>query len=79
LREENGIKLAVFSYLFLVSVQFSAYWLTGIGVLFAQALEMLSDVVVSVFLLLSMRIARRPADALHGLGFGWVENVAGLV
>jgi len=47
--------------------------------LLAQALEMLSDVLISTFLLLSAFWSRKPADEFHMFGHGRAQNVAALV
>lgn len=75
----RGIRIALLSYLVLVSLQLAAYVLTNIMVLLAQALEMLSDVLISLFLLLSVRWSRKPADQFHMFGYGRAQNVAALV
>ncbi len=53
--EIRGLKIALSSYVVLFALQLTTYFMTGILVLFAQALEVLSDVVVSAFLLFSGR------------------------
>ena len=45
--ETRGIKIALIGYLILVILQLATYHFTNILVLFAQALEMLSDVLLS--------------------------------
>jgi cation diffusion facilitator family transporter len=77
--EVRGIKIALLSYSALVVLQLGAYAFTGVLVLFAQALEMLSDVLVSSFLLLSIHWSRKPADEFHMFGHGRGQNVAALV
>jgi len=77
--ETRGIKLALAGYSLLVGLQFAAYLVTNTLVLYAQALEMSSDVLVSIFLLLSIRWSRKPADEFHMFGHGRSQNVAGLV
>jgi len=77
--ETRSIKIALTSYIILVVLQLATYFLTNILVLFAQALEMLSDVLVSGFLLLSVYWSRRPADEFHMFGHGRAQNVAALV
>ena len=77
--EIRGIKIALAGYLILVVVQLATYYLTNILVLLAQALEMLSDVLISTFLLLSAFWSRKPADEFHMLGHGRAQNVAALV
>ena len=77
--ETRGIKIALLGYLILVFLQLVAYFLTNILVLLAQALEMLSDVLISTFLLLSAFWSRRPADEFHMFGHGRAQNVAALI
>jgi cation diffusion facilitator family transporter len=77
--ETRGIKIALIGYLILVILQLAAYFLTNILVLFAQALEMLSDVLISAFLLFSASWSRKPADEFHMFGHGRAQNVAALV
>lgn len=77
--ETRGIKIALLGYLILVFLQSVAYFLTNILVLLAQALEMLSDVLISTFLLLSAFWSRRPADEFHMFGHGRAQNVAALI
>jgi len=77
--ETRGIKLALVGYSLLVVLQLAAYFLTNILLLYAQALEMFSDVLVSIFLLISIRWSRKPADEFHMFGHGRSQNVAGLV
>lgn len=77
--ETRGIKIALLSYLILVIVQLTAYFLTNVLVLLAQALEMLSDVLVSTFLLISTYWSHKPADEFHMFGHGRGQNVAALV
>jgi len=77
--ENRGIKIALIGYLILVALQLATYFLTNILVLLAQALEMLSDVLISTFLLLSAFWSRKPADELHMFGHGRAQNVAALV
>jgi len=66
-------------YIALVVLQLAAYFLTNILVLLAQAFEMVSDVLVSSFLLLSATWSRKPADEFHMFGHGRAQNVAALV
>ncbi|MFH0768746.1 MAG: cation diffusion facilitator family transporter [Chloroflexota bacterium] len=77
--ETRGLKIALSSYIVLFALQLTAYFMTGILVLFAQALEVLSDVMVSTFLLFSVIWSRKPADEIHMFGHGRAQNVAALV
>jgi len=62
-----------------IGLQLAAYVATNILVLYAQALEMLSDVLVSTFLLVSLRWSQKPADKFHMFGHRRSQNVASLV
>ena len=75
----RGIKIALIGYVLLVILQLATYYLTNILVLLAQALEMLSDVLISTFLLLSAFWSRKPPDEFHMFGHGRAQNVAALV
>jgi len=77
--ETRGIKIALLGYLILVVLQLATYLLTNILVLLAQALEMLSDVLISTFLFLSASWSRKPADEFHMFGHGRAQNVAALI
>lgn len=77
--ETRGIKIALASYLVLVFIQLTAYFFTNVLVLLAQALEMLSDVLVSIFLLISAYWSHKPADEFHMFGHGRGQNIAALV
>jgi len=77
--EARGIKLALVAYAILVVLQLVAFYSTGILVFYAQALEMLSDIMVSTFFLLSFYWSRKPADEFHMFGHGRAQNVAAMV
>jgi len=77
--DTRGIKIALLAYLILVVLQLVTYIVTNILVLLAQAIEMLSDVLISSFLLLSAYWSRKPADEFHMFGHGRAQNVASLV
>jgi len=77
--ETRGIKAALLAYSLLFVLQITAYFKTNLLTLMAQALEVLSDVLVCSFLLISIFWSRRPPDELHMLGHGRSQNVAALV
>lgn len=78
-KETRSIKLALAGYLALLIIQLATYFFTNILVLFAQALEMLSDILISIFLLISTYWLHKPADEFHMFGHGRGQNVAALV
>ena len=73
------MKLALVSYSGLFILQLATYFATNFLVLLAQSLEVLSDVVVSAFLLLSVSWSSKPPDEYHMFGHGRAQNVAALV
>lgn len=77
--DTRSIKIALTAYIILFALQLGTYFWTGITVLLAQSLEVLSDVMVSAFLLLSILWSRKPADESHMFGHGRAQNVASLV
>ena len=54
--ETRGLKIALAAYSTIFVLQLVTYLVTGILVLFAQALEVLGDVLVSTFLLLGAQL-----------------------
>lgn len=73
------MKIALVSYSAIFIVLLSAYLMTSVLILFSQALEVLSDVFVSIFLLLSISWSSKPADKAHMFGHGRAQYVAALV
>jgi cation diffusion facilitator family transporter len=57
----------------------TAYYLTNVLVLRAEALHTLSDVLISSFLLLAVYWSKKPADEYHMFGHGRAQNIAALV
>lgn len=77
--EVRALWLPLASYVLVFAAKLVTYLLTGVLALLAEALHTLSDVVVSAFLLLAVRYARRGGDAEHMFGHARAENVAALV
>jgi cation diffusion facilitator family transporter len=75
----RGLKLAIVAYSSLVALQVAAFLATNILTLYAQALDRISDVLVSAFLLLSVHWSRKPADKFHMFGHGRAQNVATVI
>lgn len=75
----RGLKIALAAYNAIFILFLAAYFITSVLVMLAQALEVLSDVLVSAFLLLSIFWSRKPADEFHMFGHGRAQNVAALV
>jgi cation diffusion facilitator family transporter len=75
-RSFRGIRIALFGYIGLFVLQIFAYLLTNVLVLLAGALDTLSDVLISGFLLLALHFASRPTDPTHMFGQARAQNVA---
>ncbi len=77
--EARGVKLALASYIVLTIILALSFLFTNVLVLLAQAMERLSDILISLFFLASIYVSRRPADPLHSFGHARVQNVAVLI
>jgi cation diffusion facilitator family transporter len=75
----RNIWLTVITYSALVGLLWGAFAVTNVLILFAQSLDRLSDVRISLFFLASLSISMRPADPLHAFGHTRVQNVAALI
>lgn len=81
--EENGdvrgLKLTLALYLFIFALKLSAYFLTGVMALMAEAFHTLSDIFISGFLLVATLYSRKEPDRAHMFGHGRAQNAAALV
>jgi cation diffusion facilitator family transporter len=77
--EAKGVKLALASYIILTIILIASFLSTNILVLLAQSMDRLSDILISLFFLISIYLSRRPADPLHAFGHARVQNVAVLI
>jgi len=75
----RGLVLALGTYLLVFGLKLGAYLITGVMVLFAEALHTLSDIFISAFLLVALLWSRRKADEVHMFGYGRAQNAAALV
>ncbi len=66
-------------YVLIFALKLSAYFMSGVLALLAEALHTLSDVLISGFLLIALYYSRKAADEVHMFGYGRAENVAALV
>ncbi len=77
--ELRDLKLAVEVYVIVFTFKLMVYFMTGVMALLAEALHTLSDIFVSVFLLVASIWSRKKADEVHMFGYGRAQNVAALV
>lgn len=75
----GGLRLALGGYSVLFLLKLLTYFATGIGVMYAEALHSLADMLISGFLLVAALWSRKPADQNYRYGYGRAQNVAALV
>ena len=77
--EIRSLQMALGVYCGIFALKLTAYILSGVLALFAEAMHTLSDVFVAAFLLIALYYSRRSADDVHMFGYGRAQNVAALV
>ena len=75
----RGLKFTLIVYLAIFAMKLVVYFMSGVMVLFAEALHTLSDIFISGFLLAAALFSRKKADATHMYGHGRVQYAAALV
>ncbi len=74
----SGLALALGAYTVLFTIKLITYLVTGLGVMYAEALHSLADILISGFLLVAALWSRKPADQSYRYGYGRAQNVAAL-
>lgn len=74
----SGLALALSGYTVLFAMKLITYFVTGIGVMYAESLHSLADMLISGFLLVAALWSRKPADQAYRYGYGRAQNVAAL-
>ncbi len=74
----SGMGIALGGYTVLFVLKLVTYFATGIGVMYAEALHSLADMLISGFLLVAALWSRKPADQQFRYGYGRAQNVAAL-
>ncbi len=74
----SGLTLALAGYTLLFALKLATYFVTGLGVMYAEALHSLADMLISGFLLVAARWSSKPADQHYRYGYGRAQNVAAL-
>ena len=77
--ELRGLSLTLGVYGLIFVMKLIVYFMSGVMVLFAEAMHTLSDIFVSGFLLAALFYSRKKADETHMFGYGRAQNVAALV
>lgn len=74
----SGLAPALGAYTVLFALKLITYFVTGIGVMYAESLHSLADMLISGFLLIAALWSRKPADQSYRYGYGRAQNVAAL-
>lgn len=70
----RGLRLALGAYLLIFVAKLATYFPSGVMVLLAEALHMLSDIFISGFLLAGVLCSRKQADQTHMSGCGRADS-----
>ena len=79
MKEVNLLKLTVVMYIAIFVMKFVVYLYSGVMALLAEALHTLSDVIISISLLVASVISRKEADSEHRYGHARAQNIAAIV
>jgi cation diffusion facilitator family transporter len=71
--------VALGGYAVLFAIKFAAYFMTHLGVMFAEAMHSTADMLIASFLLVAAYLSARPADKEYRFGYGRAQNIAALV
>ncbi len=74
----SGLALALGAYTVLFTIKLITYLVTGLGVMYAETLHSVADMLISGFLLVAALWSRKPADQSYRYGYGRAQNVAAL-
>ncbi len=71
--------VALAGYAVLFAGKLTAYFITHLGVMFAEAMHSMADMLIATFLLVAAYLSARPADEEYRFGYGRAQNIAALV
>lgn len=75
----RGMWIALGGYSVLFVGKLTAFFITHLGVMFAEAMHSMADMLITSFLLIAAWVSSRPADEDYRLGYGRAQNIAALV
>ncbi len=75
----RSLQVALGAYVLVLALKLTAYFLSGVMALLAEAFHTLSDILVSGFLLAATIWSRRAANKAYMFGYGRAQNAAALV
>ena len=74
---EGGVSIVVNVILFVLKIVWGI--ISGSVALIADGIHTLSDVLTSIVIIVSFRIAKKPSDAIHPFGHGRMEAIASVI
>lgn len=77
--DTRGMWIALAGYSVLFVGKLVAFFITHLGVMFAEAMHSMADMLITGFLLIAAWVSSRPADDDYRLGYGRAQNIAALV
>lgn len=78
-RGTRAMWLALGGYVLLFAVKLAAFAISHVGVMFAEAMHSMADMLIAGFLLVAAYMSNRPADSEYRFGYGRAQNIAALV
>jgi cation diffusion facilitator family transporter len=75
----RGMWIALSGYSVLFVGKLVAFYITHLGVMFAEAMHSMADMLITGFLLIAAWVSSKPADDDYRLGYGRAQNIAALV
>jgi ferrous-iron efflux pump FieF len=78
-RGTQAMWLALGGYVLLFAVKIAAFAVSHVGVMFAEAMHSMADMLIAGFLLVAAYMSNRPADKEYRFGYGRAQNIAALV
>ena len=78
-KSTRGMWIALGSYAALFAGKLTVFFITHLGVMFAESMHSMADMLIAAFLLIAAYISARPADEEYRFGYGRAQNIAALV
>ena len=77
--DARGMWIALGGYTVLFVGKLATYFITHLGVMFAEAMHSMADMLIAAFLLIAAWVSSKPADEEYRFGYGRAQNIAALV
>ena len=77
--DARAMWIALAGYSVLFAGKLGTYFITHLGVMFAEAMHSMADMLIATFLLIAANLSAKPADEEYRFGYGRAQNIAALV